>query len=179
MKYHYTVGDRFFQIEESGHIKVATAGLELVKHLGRPMRERPAAWFTTSEEWEQSANKGIVEHGVRRSLSQEETARLAGGLWRIAVRDEAAPVSWAEHVAHGGIDPEWVEAFDRLYQTGAHGNPADWWLSYTPVTRHDWLHADYFFAGQWRRYAGLPTVVEPRFLDIDRGYGYGKSGGTP
>jgi hypothetical protein len=79
VRYHYTVGKYVTEILRVG-IKPATAFV--------PKSERPIVWFTSSEQWEGTANKGIVGHGVNRTLTRDETERMCGGLYRIGVRDD-------------------------------------------------------------------------------------------
>jgi hypothetical protein len=80
MRYHYTTGHCVTKILAEGFIRPATAFV--------PKCERPIVWFTCAEKWEGTANKGIIENGRDRTLSQAETEKMCGGLYRIGVSDD-------------------------------------------------------------------------------------------
>ena len=80
MRWHYTIGGHLVSIISDGFIRPADT------LVFRP--ERPITWFTTSENWEETANKGGLVNGKWTTLSREETGSRYGGLFRIGVGDD-------------------------------------------------------------------------------------------
>ena len=48
-------------------------------------REKAILWFSANQFWELTANKGIIDGGIRRTATMEETAHHGGGLFRFGV----------------------------------------------------------------------------------------------
>ena len=93
--FHYTIGDRFIKIVEDKEIKCATA------YIGKG--EKPVVWFSTNQDWEQTANKAILDKKNRpKRLTKEETDELGNGLVRIEVTSESAPYTWEDYKQKAG-----------------------------------------------------------------------------
>ena len=51
-------------------------------------RENPIVWFSANQFWELTANKGIIDGGIRRTATMEEMARYGAGLFRFGISEE-------------------------------------------------------------------------------------------
>jgi hypothetical protein len=139
--WHYTTAQRLEAIARDGVLRQAVAGVS--------GRERPAVWFTTSAEWEPTANKiRRLADGTLHALSTEETAFHGGGLVRFEVATDVAPVTWVEHRRKGGIAKRMADALEKAARRVG-SNSSDWRLSYTPVPRQNWLSVELFWSGAW------------------------------
>lgn len=144
VKYHYTVGLRWPLIERAGFIERATVGLL--------PKERGLVWCSTHPDWEETANKGaLLPGGEYRRLTRAETHHAGQGLFRIAVRDAAAPLSWATYKAMKRTTPSWVVLGLERAAKEVGADPAHWWVSVDRIYRRDWLFTDFYYAGAWRR----------------------------
>ena len=133
--WHYTKGCHLPQILESEVIRVADILLD--------PRERPVVWFSPHPLWEPTVTSLWAD------LPIEEIAVRAGGLVRIEVRAEAAPVSWRSWRKHSGVS--WKTATrlgDTARKQGA--NPNGWRVSYQPVTSEMWLAVETWNNGVWQ-----------------------------
>src|SRR5262245_17530639 len=76
--WHYTTTQCLVKILTDGYLKPATAFVK--------PPEKPVVWFSTNQDWEETANKlGQTTDGSLVRLGREETAELGGGLIRIGV----------------------------------------------------------------------------------------------
>jgi hypothetical protein len=81
MAWHYTIGQKAKLILESGELKPATTFIEA--------GEKPILWFSTNQDWEQTANKMLtLPDGTLRQLTMEETGAMGGGLFRFGMPSE-------------------------------------------------------------------------------------------
>jgi hypothetical protein len=73
--WHYTTGEKFALIAESGHLTPATLGVE--------PPELPIVWFSINQYFENSAKKAVeTEDGSYRSATLSEMHEHADGLYR-------------------------------------------------------------------------------------------------
>jgi len=128
--FHYTVGITLIRIVESGAIEPATTFVQ--------GRETPAVWFTFRDTWEPTATKGIMSKagGPRRDATIQEMVEATGGLVRLEVAPDRAPVSWMQHRRKGLIDLREADALERAARDRG-SDPAEWRLSYTRVETTD------------------------------------------
>lgn len=77
MAWHYTTGEKFFQISKTGILLPAIAGVV--------PPERPIVWFSLNQKFEPTARKGINRNGQQVTATLEEMHQLAGGLVRFGV----------------------------------------------------------------------------------------------
>lgn len=75
--WHYTTGQNFLSITESGWLRPATA------YVVPP--EKPVLWFSLNQQFEPTALKGLADNGVYRGATLEETYTIGGGLVRFGV----------------------------------------------------------------------------------------------
>jgi hypothetical protein len=141
LRWHYTTGDNFYQIVEDGMIKPAVACVE--------MREKPAVWFSTRQDWEPTANKLLLLPNEQlKSLTREQTERYGGGLCRFGVAPDTAPHHWWAFKRMSGIKPRFARGLVwSARRDGA--NPADWWVSFAPVPRDQWVAIQVYQHGTW------------------------------
>ena len=145
-KYHYTVGIYLSHIIESEQIMLATIGF-------RKKREH-AVWVSTNELWEETANKdfrlpdGIIVFGDR-----ELTHFKGGGLARIEVKSKAAPFNWMSYVKKSKIPGKLKRGLGAVAKEVG-SNPSDWYVSYEPIKKDDWLSIELF---NWETQSWAPT----------------------
>ena len=76
--WHYTTGQKFEQIAETGFILPASIGVK--------PPERPIVWFSLNQNFELTARKGWCDvAGFVRTLSVQETREAGGGLVRLGL----------------------------------------------------------------------------------------------
>lgn len=155
--WHYTIGQCLDKIIADGFVRPATAGV--------PKGERPAVWFSAGADWDETANKmyagadGAIVKGTRKT-----THDMGGGLARIGVAPETAPLDWMAFKLESGIDLRHAKA---LYQVAikGHSRPGQWRMTFDPVPRSAWLRVELYDwdAGEWRphpAFAGTATGEE-------------------
>lgn len=76
--WHYTTGQKFLAIVESGYLKPTNIDVK--------PPEKPILWFSLNQKWENTANKAILEaSGEIKRLSMMDTYKLGGGLVRFGI----------------------------------------------------------------------------------------------
>lgn len=145
--------------------------------------ECPAVWFSARRDWEPAV--GAVDVDPPPFAPEDEPAALAaylaggvpgllawelaarprptiadlGGLARVGVAPDTAPLSWADYVAAGGIAPSEARACLEV-DRGMGSNPEDWRLSLVPVPAARWVKVQVrsgMIAGE--RWEPLPLPV--------------------
>lgn len=154
--YHYTVVNRLPVIEDYGALVPSVVGIE--------PGERRAVWATTSPVWDNTANKFYIgPDGSQRWGTRETTELFYGGLARIVLPPEAAPLSWSQFVRLSGISSARAR---QLVRSGRQFGsvPANWRVSFDPIPVDQWLQVEVFYGGEWvrREEAGpmLPAASE-------------------
>ena len=75
LAWHYTTGQKF--------IKIVQSGLLIPTQVGVEDHEAPVLWFSQNPIWEPTACKGMIDaQGNNRTLSRHETREYGGGLVR-------------------------------------------------------------------------------------------------
>ena len=145
--FHYTVQQHALKIMETGLIK--PNNLNNLSNLSNP--EDFYVWFTTSENWEKTANKGfhydsagnIVYGDVR------DTEKL--GMIRIEIDPVFPLMSWEQFKKDSGIPRKEARALERLGE-----NPYEWLVTRTPVSVNDYLIAvELWYSGKWINFMDL------------------------
>jgi hypothetical protein len=141
IKWHYTTGQRFFQIVSDGEIRPATAFV--------PEGERTIVWFSTNEEWEPTANKAWIKaDGSRVPQDRDGTAERGGGLVRIGVAPETAAYDWNALKQLSGMSSKMASGLYRA-AIDQRARPADWWGTFETVSRDKWKAVEVWHEGRW------------------------------
>ena len=74
MAWHYTTGEKFIQIVESGLLMPSSSGVEYP--------EKPIVWFSSNQYWEPTACKAKAENNTTIILTMDETSIGGRGLVR-------------------------------------------------------------------------------------------------
>jgi hypothetical protein len=129
--FHYTTGMKLKQIINSGHIRPSTAHV--------PPNEKPAAWFSTSLEWEPTATKCSIPG----KLGQLITARAQGGLVRITVPGTCAQFVFQQLPQIAGTKPSvCLGLLVAGRELGA--DPNTWRFTPTPVPTALFREVEFF-----------------------------------
>jgi len=111
---------------------------------------RPVVWFSSAEPWEPStAMKLRRPDGTTTFLTDlASNARHGGGMFRIGVAPETAPISWTDY-RKGGFDRP--EVCNRMAKAAKelHADPRNWWASDRAVPRELWTRIDVWTDGRW------------------------------
>ena len=129
--FHYTTGLKLRSIINSGHIRPTTARIE--------PHEKPVAWFSTQDQWEQTATKVPIP-GM---AGQIETAKAQGGLVRITVPGTCAPYIFPQLPLIAGTSPQ---TYIGLLLSGLKlgSDPDTWRFTPTPVPIALFLEVEFF-----------------------------------
>jgi hypothetical protein len=143
LRWHYTVRQRLDGLLRDGVLPPATAGL--------PAGERPAVWFSSNQQWEETANQAWQRpDGTINPGNKEATHLLGGGLARIGVLPETAPHDWKAFKALSGIKAAKARGmYDAAIGVGA--RPGEWFVSFEPVPRSQWVAVEVWDGERWLR----------------------------
>lgn len=125
--WHYTTGEKFIQIVESGLILPATTGMK--------PPERPIVWFSLDQHFEMTARKGLAnEAGFYRTASIQETRELGGGLVRFGL-DAGRLIPWKGGELRKAAKMSYAVA-KKLERESVKqsANPFEWLGSLVPVS---------------------------------------------
>lgn len=139
--WHYTTGELFRLIVESGELRPATTYV--------PENERPIVWFSSNKNWEQTANKALRNNdGTVRSLDRDEMAALGGGLVRIGVHPETAPHDWHALKELSRMSSKMAQG---LYKSAIRkgSRPGEWRGTFEPVPREKWTAVEVYQNNEW------------------------------
>lgn len=143
MRWHYTVGILIRSILKDGFIKPATAFVE--------PPEKPITWFTSSPNWEETANKGeFSPDGASRALSREETERDFDGLFRIGVSDDFPLRRFMRITRESKQDPATTRVLIRTAQEVGSNPYQDWWGTFQKVPSAHWNVIEHWTADGWQ-----------------------------
>ena len=136
-RWHYTKGVHLASICESGVLRPATAGVI------RP--ERPAVWFSTAPMWEPTIGSYKIDSGA---TSMEETAKVAGGVFRFGVAPESAPHDWDAFCRLSRVNRRIAASLVTVARRRG-SDPATWFVSFKSVPRSEWLTVEAWYRGKW------------------------------
>jgi hypothetical protein len=122
--WHYTTGEKFAQICESGFL--------LPAHVGVSPPEKPILWFSTAPHWEETACKFIVgENGAPIRQTMLDTRRLGMGLVRFGCPVSDLMTGAALLKAARMKPATWASLCAAGKRQGS--DPADWWGRTKPL----------------------------------------------
>ena len=159
--YHYTTQQRLPIIKAAGYLRPSVA-------YPTP-GEKMALWFTISNEWDNTANKGMpaLHEGkiVSVTLNPRMTHHLTGGLVRVECADSVAPYDWDWYKLHSGVHRKMAR---HLYQTAILQGvkPRDWRVTFERVPCEAWTAVHFWDGDQWT--LDRPTVELPDPKEIDQ-----------
>jgi hypothetical protein len=125
--WHYTTGEKFKLIVESGFLLPTTAHIS--------PGEKPVLWFSTHPYFEPTARKAFRERGTLRILDVPELYQRAGGLIRFGLPTSDL-LSWEAIKGTAGMGRQVRRTLESsARRQGA--NPSDWWGCFEPVSVRD------------------------------------------
>jgi hypothetical protein len=149
--FHYTTLHCYRLIDADGVIKPATAHV--------PKNERPAVWFSTNPVWEPTTDKLILlSDGSWRRATTQELIEAHEGLVRIEVAPASAPYSWNEYKIRSGITAKVARGLYRV-ALAQRSRPGQWFVSFNPVPRDQWLEVELSQGAEWRPLAAIKKLA--------------------
>ena len=116
LAWHYTVGNHFLKIMESGYLRPTDIGIE--------PGEKPILWFSTNQTWDQTACKAVLKDGKICRISKEETRNLGGGLYRFGMPIDRLHM-WPKLVRKARMTPN-VQRLLEIEGRKQGANPSEW-----------------------------------------------------
>lgn len=152
MVYHYTMGQNWKLIDESGELRPSLLNIQ--------QGERPAVSFTRSSKFDGTAIPSLVRNGQPRRLTLLEAAERAEGLYRIAVDEADAPLTWHQYVKQAPIPAKIAKRLVVI--ANAEGAfVEDYRFSFPPVPRSKWLSVETFVFEPGRFESGKWEPIPP------------------
>lgn len=143
LRWHYTTGEKFKLITESGAI--------LPTALFLSPGERAAVWFSSNQFWEPTAAKvWLGDDGSQTQLDMAQTAERGEGLVRFGVLPEVAPHNWNEFKRLSGVHSRMAKG---MYSGGISqgAKPSEWYVTFDPVPREKWAAVEVWQDEKWIR----------------------------
>jgi hypothetical protein len=139
--YKYLSGLRFVKVLQSGVMNLPTAG--------NCECRRPGVWFSANPVYDHSANEIIPSaEEYPCLLDKEQTEEECGGLFRIGVHPDTAPVSWEEFKEADGMDLSKANTIEEVARMDG-DDPEDWFASYNPVQSSEWVVCQFLDDDTW------------------------------
>jgi hypothetical protein len=137
--WHYTTADRLTQILAAGELRPMTFAKKV----------KSVVWFTTRTDWEPMANRVWRNpEGVVHRLGKDQTIVLGGGLARIAVAADVAPVDWKTYKAESDLPPKIAQhIYNEAVSLGS--RPGDWYATWSSVPKEKWLRVEIWEDEAW------------------------------
>jgi len=145
MLFHYTTGQTLQKILAAGKLEPRNS---ILIPSGRPI-----VWFTSRNEWEQTANAIVTEPGTLQPLplGRTETAKNFGGLARIAVKSDHRDLMQFNKVCkRAQVDHAHRKAIVRLGERLGSRPVDQWWGSLQPVPFKEFAFVELFWLGHWK-----------------------------
>lgn len=141
--YHYTPEFRLPEIIDSGLIKLATESVYASK-------EKACAWVSTHPQWEPTATKMVSDQSgnIIRLTFKEQLEMF--GCARIQVKPRGY-THWGKIKHLAKMD---LAQAKRMELAGIElgGNPKEWFGSFEPIEKENWIKAEVFKNGVWIEY---------------------------
>ncbi len=141
--FHYTVYQVLQEILESGEIKT-TAIL-----IGK--KEKPAVWFSSNPDWEESANKpvrNIKTRKLSRPLSRNGLLKKGFPPVRIEVEPTLPFLNWGEFKRKSGISKRMARGLEIVARRDG-AKPEEWLALFSPVGAEHWLAIEIWDGKRW------------------------------
>jgi hypothetical protein len=139
--WHYTFGQHYQQILADQALKPSAA------YLGKDAC--PVVWFSRNQVWESAATKGLVtDEGTVQNLTMDELRQHGGGLYRFGVARATAPHNWDDFTHKSGMSHDTLAELRRIAKSKS-ASLKEWFASFDPVVRSQWLAVEIFANNQW------------------------------
>jgi hypothetical protein len=154
--YHYTTFDTFRQILEQKAI------LPDKTEPDNPT-EIPTVTFSADQDWERTRYRiGKLANGQLMVMDKELLNHNCGGLIRIGVNPEIAPMDWHEMKDKTGLSRQATKGiYDFAIFVGA--RTRDWYATFEPVPEEQWITVQKWTAEE--TWVDLDTSLETEVLD--------------
>jgi hypothetical protein len=141
--YHYTTASRLLGILHDRRIKPATAGID--------KGERPVVWLSRAPNWEETANKSLMDgntgervltHGIIEQAEHETPCRLEVDTEGLRLMD------WFTFKRKSGVSNA-TAAHLFAAAVACTANPADWRACFEPIPLEKCCEVETWEAGKW------------------------------
>jgi len=155
--YHYTTFDTFKRMLKQGEIKPDRSEPE-------NQNEIPTVTFSSHPEWEPTRYRvGKLPNGQMIMMNRLLLEKFCGGIVRIVVKSETAPMSWYEMKDEVGLSQSVKKGlYDFALHVGA--RTSHWFGTFKSVPESDWVNVQIFKGDQWTDLA--PEEI-PSLDDVD------------
>jgi hypothetical protein len=166
--YHYTKGCHLPSIVREGIIKTSKTLLD--------KKEKPAAWLTTSPEWDSACNIGkvinaddLVSGGlyyasdINSIAVSDDYMKKEVGMCRILINESLPVISWAKFKHVSGISEALYSAMDEVSREKG-CSVEKWKCTFSPISRKYWEGIEIFVDDQWVKWDEKMPIRE--FVDL-------------
>jgi hypothetical protein len=135
--YHYTSRNALTRILQEGVLR---------PHKAMPTDRTALLWFSSNGIWEPASGRGLP-WDPSMPMSFDALAQANGGLARLLVDAEAAPLSWP-HLQRM-CSPQWLALLQGEAGAWVRANCHRWRGTTKPVSREHWLAVEVWKAPRW------------------------------
>lgn len=135
--YHYTNNQALKSILASGVLR---------PHRTIPGDRCALLWFSSNGIWEPAAGRGLAWDPTQ-PMSFDALAQRAGGLARVLVDADVAPLAWPQ--LRTLVSPQWVAMLAGPAGSWVRANCHRWFASTKPVSRDFWLGVEVWKSPRW------------------------------
>jgi hypothetical protein len=156
--WHYTTGDVFKRILKQGAILPDKSEPDNPK-------ERPTVTFSTNQDWERTRYRvGRLPDGQLVMMGKKLLNQFCGGLIRIGVHPNLAPMDWHEMKDRVGLSRNALKGiYEFALNVGA--RTSQWFSTFLPIPEDQWLSVQkYTTEGTW---IDLPEDEIPDVTDVE------------
>jgi hypothetical protein len=162
--WHYTTGDVFKRILDQGAI-------EPDKTEPHNPKEIPTVTFSSDQDWERTRYRvGRLPEGQLVLMGKDSLVKNCGGLYRIGVTQETAPMDWHTMKDKTGLSGHAIQAiYDFAIQVGA--RTRNWYSTFQRVPEDQWVTVEKLQDGQWLELTeedipALPSVEVSEIAEV-------------
>ena len=144
--WHYTVGKHYNNIVEDGYIRLAT------KYVSE--NEKPAVWFSSNTDWENSVRKTIQVEGREeyKDIARDELYKIGITPVRLEIdTNDLKLYNWQEFKKVSNMNPKIVNSFENEIARSWGYNTNDWYVSFEQIPLSRIKSVETWNGKEWQR----------------------------
>lgn len=145
--YHYTIGQHYNNIVKDGFIKLATKYVQ--------EGERPVAWLSSNQEWENSVRKTIRNDKGEAfdDLARDELFDLGITPVRIEIDQEGLELyDWEKFKSVSGMSPDLARSFEVMTAKNWNYDSREWSCSFDSIPVSKILGVEVWDGNSWTKH---------------------------